>query len=132
MAVKDGKAYRVTWSYASKKYQVSLLTGTTQTSTFYVNEGSISLQPDESMTYAASHPILYIETTGGVQPDGSFKLGNLFVPVKQGLSFTLPLAPKEKQPDTLIGWQWDATTSQAERLSTYNYIYSPQEMTYAE
>lgn len=134
MAVKDGQAFRVSWSYTDKKYKVSALSSYSapQTSTFYVNEGSISFQPDEAMTYAESHPILYLESTGGVQPNGSFKLGNQFVPVKKGLNFTLPLAQKEKNPETLIGWQWDATTSQAERLSSYTYIYNPQEMDYVK
>ncbi len=134
IAVSGDKAYRMTWSYGNNAYTKSALSSyaAPQTSTFYVNEGSISLQPDEAITYAESHPILYLESTGGVQPDGSFKLGNQFVPVKKNLSFILPLAPQEKQPDTLIGWQWDATTSQAERLSSYTYIYNPQEMDYVK
>lgn len=134
IAVSGDKAYQAQWKYTENKYHLIPLNKAQapQTSTFYVNEGAVSLVQQSVLDYTEAHPMLYLEITGGVQPDGSIQTGNYFVPVKKGLDFTIPLAPKEKSPDQLIGWKWNSTDNHADRLSTYTYIYNPSEMDYAE
>lgn len=134
IAVSDGKAYQAKWLYTDQNYELTPLGDeqAPQTSTFYLNEGAISLVQQSVLDYADAHPMLYLEITGGVQPDGSIQVANYFVPVKKGLDFTIPLAPKEKSPDQLIGWKWNSSDSHADRLSSYTYIYNPSEMDYAD
>lgn len=134
IAIRDDKAYQLIWSYVKDGYRLSPMSkpNMPQTDSIYVNEGGLSLVKQLELTYADAHPLLYLETTGGVQPDGSFKVGNIFIPMKQGLEFCIPKAPQSKSPGQLIGWDWDAATQRAVRNSTYTYIYNPSEMDYVE
>lgn len=134
IAIQGNQAYHLAWSYVNKGYQLTPMSKEiySQTDTIYVNEGGLSLTRQPELTYADAHPMLYVETTGGVQPDGTFKMGNIFVPVKQDLDFIIPKAPQDKNPALLIGWDWNADTQQAVRNSSYTYIYNPTEMDYVE
>lgn len=135
IAINDStqKAYKAVWNGDKCKLTLLLKDEAPQTATFYINEGGISLKKDSELTYTEAHPMLYVESTGGVQPDGSFELGSILLPIKQGTQFILPSINKNA-PDVqrLIQWQWNETDKRYERTSSYTYLYNPTEMDYVE
>lgn len=132
IAIKGQEAYALKWSYLQEKYVLTKMSRVPQTAIVYMNEGALSLTSQSELAYAESHPLLYLETTGGVQPDGTFKRGDVFVPTKKNREFVISTFPANKNPEQLIGWDWDAATQRAVRNSTYTYIYNPSEMDYVE
>lgn len=141
IAYQDGLAfngddvYRLKWSYGLNKYTLQSMdkAEVPQKDSIYINDGALSLVKQKDLTYTASHPMLYVEVTGGVQYDGSILWNSLFLPAKQGREFILPFALKSQNPEQLIGWYWDDKRNVAVRNdSIYTYIYNPSEMDYVE
>lgn len=135
LAIDGNKAYGLKWSYPKEKYELLSMSAENvpQTDIIYINDGALSLVKQDELTYVGSHPMLYLETTGGVQYDGSFVRGNVFLPVKQDRGFVITGANESQNPSQLISWTWNANTKQCNRdESTYTYIYNPTEMDYVE
>lgn len=130
---KTKKAYSVRWTEGKCTRKQLKNEEAPQTETFYVNSGGISLMKQSELTYTEAHPMLYVESTGGVQPDGSFELGSILLPIKQGTQFILPGVNKNApEVQRLIQWQWNETDKRYERTSSYTYLYNPTEMDYVE
>lgn len=135
LAFNDDNVYRMKWSYGFNKYVLQVMdqTDVPQRDSIYINDGALSLVKQKDLTYTESHPMLYLEVTGGVQYDGSFLWNAIFLPAKRGKDFILPYVAKSQDPEKLIGWYWDDKKELMVRNdSTYTYIYNPTEMDYVE
>lgn len=135
LAFTDDNVYRVKWSYGFNKYVLQAMdqTEVPQRDSIYINDGALSLVKQKDLTYTESHPMLYLEVTGGVQYDGSFLWNAIFLPAKRGKDFILPYVAKSQNPEKLIGWYWDDKKELMVRNdTTYTYIYNPTEMDYVE
>lgn len=139
LAIDGDKAYTIRWSYDNKGYELRQMSAkdAPQTDVVYINDGALSLVKQDELTYAEAHPMLYVESTGGVQYDGSFDSGGLYLPQKRGLNFFIadPLQGVVKWQ--FINWNWvkdsDSDVMKCMRdESAYTYIYSPTEMDYVE
>lgn len=97
---------------------------------FYMTGGGVRLVPAEGVEYAEAYAMPYIETGGGVQPDGSYAGIGCYPVVKEGDTFCF-YAYMADLP--AVGWTRDTSTSKPFRYvrnPNYTYIYNPNEIKY--
>ncbi len=120
----DGKAYKVRWS-GGKAYSTLLTQDQVpQTSTFYINAGSISLIQCEDVKYEPSFALPFVEISGGVQPDGGYS-SQVYDVTCDGDVFYCQ-APQSAK--LVAGWEYVKELGCWRQTSQYTYIYNPHEL----
>lgn len=120
----DGTAYKVRWS-GGKAYSTQLPADQVpQTSTFFVNAGSISLVEREDVKYEPSFALPFVEISGGVQPDGGYS-SEAYDVTCDGDTFYCQ-APQDAQ--LVAGWEYNKKLECWKKTDQYTYIYNPHEL----
>lgn len=120
----DGTAYKVRWS-GGKAYSTLLTQDQVpQTSTFYINAGSISLIQREDVKYEPSFALPFVEISGGVQPDGGYS-SQVYDVTCDGDVFYCQ-APQSAK--LVAGWEYVNELGCWQQTSQYTYIYNPHEL----
>jgi len=122
----DNTVYKVSWlnGKVTIKQRNDLAVG----NMFYITGGGVRLVPTEGVNYAEAYAMPYIETGGGVLPDGTYTGVGCYPVVKQGEQFCF-YSDVEDLP--AVGWTRDASTSSPFRYvrnANYTYIYNPNEI----
>ena len=125
LAVKDGKAWEVFWNNGLCRMTPLDPLNYSQTDTFYINDGQLSLRAAPQLTYAESLPLLYAELDKGVLTDGTID-GHPYRVVKHKDRFLLCGSPDASC--AFAGWTWDSDLGRWKRNTDYVYLYNPTEL----
>ena len=124
----DGTVYKVSW--LKGKATLTVREDMTAGTMFYITGGSVRTAPTEGVQYAEAWPMPYIETGGGVQPDGSYWGYHFFPVMKEGDTFCF----YSYQADLdAVGWTCQPSDGRLYRYvrnTNYTYIYNPNEIKY--
>ncbi len=126
----DNTVYKVSW--LNGKVTLTQREDLTAGDMFYITSGSVKADPTEGVQYADAFAMPYIETGGGVQPDGSYKGDGCYPVHKEGDTFCFYSYTADLPA---VGWTWEASTSKPYRYvrkDNYTYIYNPNEIKYKQ
>ena len=124
----DNTVYRVKW--LNGKCTLTRQENQIGGDRFYITGGGVRLVPTEGVDYAEAYAMPYIETGGGVQPDGSYAGIGCFPVVKEGDTFCFYSYMTDFPT---VGWTRDTSASKPYRYvrnANYTYIYNPNEIKY--